>query len=387
MKELPISSQQHPDAGTAQDRPSAAQYSASADSPGGGRHRFPPTGQRWAYLALAVIAVLLLGLWWNTHKDMKKLRSELARRLATNETASTEIKVLAKSVQDATGELQGKVSVLESKQAEAQNQQLALEQLYQELSKNRDEWVLAEIEQVLSTASQQLQLAGNVQGALIALQNADNRLAQIDKPQFITIRRAIGRDLEKLKSLPIVDLPGIALRIDSMIGLVDQMPLLASEKPSVASAPPRNSRREARADEDGRQTRLNMASDWMAGLEDKWNSWTSEMWNEVKQLIQVRNVEVPEAILLSPSQAYYVRENLKLRLLNARLALLSRNEPVFRSDTIAAQDAITKYFDTRAKQTQSAQALLKQVQSSDISIEMPTLNESLNAVRNYKAKP
>lgn len=130
-----------------------------------------------------------------------------------------------------------------------------------------------------------------------------------------------------------------------------------------------------------------MASDWMAGLEDKWNSWTSEMWNEVKQLIQVRNVEVPEAILLSPSQAYYVRENLKLRLLNARLALLSRNEPVFRSDTIAAQDAITKYFDTRAKQTQSAQALLKQVQSSDISIEMPTLNESLNAVRNYKAKP
>jgi uroporphyrin-3 C-methyltransferase len=91
-------------------------------------------------------------------------------------------------------------------------------------------------------------------------------------------------------------------------------------------------------------------------------------------------------LLLAPGQAYYARENLKLRLLNARLALLSRNESVFRSDMLAAQDAITKYFDTRAKQTQVAQALLKQVQSSNLSIEMPTLVDSLNAVRNYKAR-
>jgi uroporphyrin-3 C-methyltransferase len=89
-------------------------------------------------------------------------------------------------VQDQSKELQLKVGVLESRQLEAQSQQLALEQLYQDLSKNRDEWALAEIEQVLSTASQQLQLAGNVQGALIALQNADRSLSRSDKPQFIT---------------------------------------------------------------------------------------------------------------------------------------------------------------------------------------------------------
>ncbi len=81
------------------------------------------------------------------------------------------------------------------------------------------------------------------------------------------------------------------------------------------------------------------------------------------------------------------RENLKLRLLNARLALLARNESVFRSDLVSAQDAISKYFDTRAKQTQNAQALLRQVQGSNLSIEMPNLSESLNAVRNYKVKP
>jgi uroporphyrin-3 C-methyltransferase len=101
----------------------------------------------------------------------------------------------------------------------------------------------------------------------------------------------------------------------------------------------------------------------------------------------VRQVETPDALLLSPTQAYYARENLKLRLLNARLALLSRNESAFRSDLIAAQDTIAKYFDTRARQTQTAQALLKQVQGSDLSIEIPTLAESLNAVRQYKPTP
>jgi uroporphyrin-3 C-methyltransferase/uroporphyrinogen III methyltransferase/synthase len=101
----------------------------------------------------------------------------------------------------------------------------------------------------------------------------------------------------------------------------------------------------------------------------------------------VRSVDTPDALMLSPSQAYFLRENLKLRLLNARMALLSRNETAFRSDLIAAQEALAKYFDTRARSTQTVQALLRQVQGSNLAIEMPTLADSLNAVRNYKAKP
>lgn len=313
----------------------------------------------------------------------------MAQRLRTGETLNTETKAIVKSVQDSTKEMQAKLSVLENKQVEAQGQQLALEQLYQELVRNRDDWALAEIEQVLSTASQQLQLAGNVQGAVIALQNADSRLSRSDKPQFIVIRRAIARDLERLKALPAVDLTGIALRIDSVIGQIDHMPLLSDEKPVQVAAQPKPLRRLPRVDANAKAQagKGNAGSEWLADLENKWNSWTSEMWEEVRQLIRVRSVEEPDALLLSPTQAYYARENLKLRLLNARLALLMRNESAFRNDLIAAQDIIAKYFDTRAKQTQSVQALLRQVQSSNLSIEMPTLAESLNAVRNYKAKP
>ncbi len=347
--------------------------------------------QRFLYLALIVLSLLLATQWWSTRKQISGLRNQVTQRLQTGDALNNETRVLAKTVQDGTKELQAKVSVLENKQAEAQSQQLALEQLYQELSKNRDDWALAEVEQVLSTASQQLQLAGNVQGALIALQNADRSLSRSDKPQFINIRRAIARDQEKLKSLPIVDLTGMALRLDSVIGQIDAMPLLSDEKPAIPATQPKNARAKrapvAPSSLPQQPGRVDGAPDWMTALRNHWDSWTNEMWLEIKQLIHVRNVETPEALLLSPTQSYYARENLKLRLLNARLALLSRNESAFRNDMIAAQDTILKYFDTRAKQTQTALALLKQVQGSDLSIEMPTLAESLNAVRHSKATP
>lgn len=340
------------------------------------------TPNRILTAAIAVFAVLLLAQWWIGHNQMSDLREDVAQRLRSGESAFTETRVLLKSLQDDMKEVQAKVNVIEGRQSEAQSQQLALEQLYHELARTRDDWTLAEIEQVLSTASQQLQLAGNVQGAVIALRNADARLARSDTPQFVRVRRAIAHDLERLQALPAVDLTGIALRLDSVISQIDGMPLLSDEKPVVPVTQPKSSRRAATA-----QSGAADSGDWMARVENAWHSWTSELWSEIKQVIRVRNVETSEALLLSPTQAFYARENLKLRLLNARLALMTRNENAFRSDLIAAQDAIARYFDTRAKQTQTVQALLRQVQGSQIAIEMPSLAESLNAVRNYKPTP
>lgn len=349
--------------------------------------------QRFLIVAVIVLAGLLAAHAWYAQRELSEVRAEVARRMQNGDNVSNETRVIAKSVQETVTELQAKVNVLENKQVEAQSQQLALEQLYQDLFKRRDDWALAEVEQVLSTASQQLQLAGNVQGALIALQNADARLSRAETPQFVTIRRAIGHDIERLKALPNLDLTGVALRLDSVIGQVDRMPLLSDEQPALPAIEPKNRplpspAKHAKGDKQATaNTATNATTEWLPQAKARWESWSSEMWNDVRQLIRVRSVETSDALLLSPTQAYYARENLKLRLLNARLALLSRNESAFRSDMAAAQDSIAKYFDTRAKQTQTAQAILKQVQSSNLAIEMPTLAESLNAVRNYKAKP
>ncbi|MDY7544828.1 uroporphyrinogen-III C-methyltransferase [Glaciimonas sp. CA11.2] len=372
---------------------------------------------RTVYVLVLILAVLLAAQWWSSHNENVKLRTEMARRLQVGDSSNNDTKVVVKSVQDGTKELQAKVAVLENKQVESQSQQLALAQLYQDLSKNGDDWALSEVEDVLSTASQQLQLAGNVSGALIALENADKNLARSDKPQFVIIRSAIAHDIDRLKALPTLDTTGIAVRLDSLISQIDSLPLLSDVQPvAVASqpinapaSPPINQSVEKLSNKGSHPvgskgskandanlvgktafdntTSINgqLRTNWGDVIKQTWQSWTAEMWVEIGQLIRVRTVNSPDALLLSPTQAYYARENLKLRLLNARLGLLSHNESAFRSDLIAAQETITKYFDTRAKQTQTAQALLKQIQGNNLSINMPAL-DSLAAIRTYKNK-
>ncbi len=332
-------------------------------------------------LAIGGLAVLLALQWWNARTDVSDLRREVAQRLQTGDNLNSQTKLIADRVDDELKAVQGKVAVLEARQIESQSQQIALEQLYRDLAKNRDDWALAEIEQVLSTASQQLQLAGNVRGALIALQNADARLQRADRPQFIAIRRAIAQDIDKLKSLPSVDITGVAVRLDSLIAQVDAMPLLSDEKPSVAAPPPKTRlsskpRPEAKT-----------VYDWRVELQERWSAWSSELWNDVRQLVRVRTVTAPEALLLTPEQSFFARENVKLRLLNARVALLSRNDAAFRSDLAEADRALQRYFDTRDRHTQSGRELIRQLQESVLNIDMPSLSNSLAAVRQSRARP
>lgn len=358
----------------------------AADQPAGRAPTLLEQLQKPMSIAVIVLAVLLAAQSWSTSKQIRNLREEVAKRLQKGDVSNAETGVLARNVQEGTKELEIKVGALENRQSETQSQQLALEQLYNDLSKNRDEWALTEIEQVLSTASQQLQLAGNVPGALIALQNADRSLSRSDKPQFITIRRAIGRDMEKLKALPSVDSTGVALRLDAVIAQIDSLPMLSGETPALPAAPEKPGKAKPVRDAAGKLVGPPAPEPMLQKVRDGFNTWSGDMWADVRQLIRIRRVDTPEALMLSPTQSYFLRENVKLRLLNARMALLSRNETAFRNDLIAAQDALAKYFDTRAKSTQTAQALLRQVQGSNLAIEMPTLSDSLTAVRNYKAK-
>jgi uroporphyrin-3 C-methyltransferase/uroporphyrinogen III methyltransferase/synthase len=180
-----------------------------------------------------------------------------------------------------------------------------------------------------------------------------------------------------------VDLAGVAVRLDSVIAQVDTLPLLSDEKPLLPAAPVRVQRAQQRTAPAAPAVSLGIGERMLA----TWRNWSEEMWDDVRQLIRIRSVETPEALMLSPTQSYFVRENLKLRLLNARLALLSRNEAAFSNDLNNAQATLLRYFDTRARPTQTVQAALRQVQANNLAIEMPTLAESLNAVRNYKAKP
>jgi len=311
-------------------------------------------------IAVVLLALIVLWQWWDSRGSMAALREEVALKLHESDTDSRDARVTARSAQEAVRESQARLAQLDGKLTESQNQQVALEALYQELSRNRDEWALAEIDQILTIAAQQLQLAGNVQAALVALQTADARLARGDRPQFIPLRKVLGRDIERLKATPSIDVVGLTLKLDQVSASIDSVPLVIDERLAPATGAPRP---------EG---------------EGFWARLGYEVWDEMKSLVRIQVMDRPDPGLVSPTQAFFLRENLKLRLLNARLALLARNETVYRQDIKSAQGWVDRWFDARSRQTQAVQSSLKQLAAASVQIEIPTIAESLNAVRNYK---
>jgi uroporphyrin-3 C-methyltransferase len=317
---------------------------------------------RPAVTVLALVAAVLAWAWWTTRAELGAVREEVAGRLRDAANESKEARVVAREAQESVRDAQARIGALEGKQLESQSQQLALESLYQELSRSRDDWVLAEVEQTLAIAAQQLQLAGNVRAALAALQTADSRLARSDRPQFLGLRKVIARDIDRLKAAPELDVAGMTLRLDQVIAAVDQLPLLVDGRPGAPE--PQQS---AAAGETG----------WWA------RTWHG-VWDELKGLVRVQRLDVADSSLVAPEGRYFLRENVKLRLLHARLALLQRDEAAFRADVRAAQGWLTRYFDTRQKPVAAAVQTLGQLNAASVNVELPTLADSLNAVRALK---
>ncbi len=343
---------------------SPQQQSPSIAPPAAGNA--PGTRAAWRASAPAlVIALLALGVatwqWHGSRGEMAALRQEIAKKLADADTQSKESRIVAEQVREAVADAQVKLGVLESRLAESQNQQVALEALYQELSRNRDEWAYSEIEQSLFMASQQLQLAGNVKTALIALQSADARLQRMNRPQLTALRKAINRDIEQLKAAPHVDTVAISVRLDGIVTQVDRLPLAMEMRPSheTPGAPD----------------------------PDPGNAWTRfwrEAWIELKQLVRVQQMDRPEVPLLTPAQSYFLRENLKLRLIGARLALLARDAPSYKADLKAARDWLARYYDTGNNNVAHAQAVLKSLHDAEVSIETPDIAGTLEAMRGLR---
>jgi uroporphyrin-3 C-methyltransferase len=315
-----------------------------------------------AALAL-VVAALFAWLAWDARQGLRLLEASAGSRIAELGAESTQSRVALAHAQSTIREAQARVAELEARVADTQEQRVALEEMYRELSRSADDRVLSEVEQMLVLASQQLQLAGNVRGALAALQAADQRLARAEKLAAAPLRRAIAQDMERLKAVPVVDTVGLAVKIDGLVAQTDTLPLPIAETPSAS----RTFARARPLDETG-----------MARV-------ARDFWDEMKGLVRIREVETPDTVLLAPAQSYFLRENLKLRLLAARMALLARDEATFREDLRASQAWISRYFDSKAKPTVAALAALKQIAESPIAIAVPDINASLAAVRSTRA--
>ena len=320
--------------------------------------------RRPAFAVAAVSIVIIVWQWVDTRTQVGELQQELARRLGEGDAVAREGRALARQGQEAQAALQAKVAVLEARLAETQSQAVALEAMYQELSSTRDERLLVEVEQAVVIAMQQLQFAGNVEAALVALQGAEARLVRSAQPQFLPVRKLIARDIERLKGTPGANFSGLSLKIESVVAAVDGLSLAYEQRPKPLAAKPAVAAKPASA--------------------DYWRELGADLWREVRQLVRIERIDHADPALLAPTQSYFLRENLKLRLLNARLALLQRDGKVFREEVRQSRELLERYFDNRAKPVQAAQAALAALAATDVGFDLPGLAETLAALRNLK---
>jgi len=343
----------------------AGAESAPADASARGAR--PAARGAWFAVLLALIAAgMAAGVWFDARKRLEASTEALAQRVTALESQQRQLRALAQEAQQSALSLQGKLSTLEVRIADAQGQRAAIEALYKELSRNTNEWRIAEVEQMVDIAAQQLDLAGNVRGALLALQLAESRLARRDEAAFAPLRAALARDIEKLKALPELDPGALGQRLERLAISVETLPLAFDERPPGAST---------------------TGAGVPGQTDDRWYlRLGAEVWQELRQLVVVRRVENPEPPLLPPAQAYFLRENLRLRLLSARLAVLTRDARAYRDDLQASQTWIKRYFDTGSKRTAEALVQLESLAGAPIHLELPSIEGSVNAVRALDAR-
>ena len=258
--------------------------------------------------------------------------------------------------------IQAELDRLNNGQKNNSDQILQTQKAYQELLKGRVNWLVDEAESMLNTASQQLMLSGNLQGAVSVLEHIDSRLSRFDQPELIPVKQAISNDLAALKNRPYVDISATALRIDRLETAISGLPLVLDGVLKPGAAPVETAH----------------SGTWWE------NTWEKSL-NALKGLVEVRHLDSNDAMLISPEQTYFIRENLRLRLLDARIALLQHNGEVYQSDLNNVEATVKQYFDSKSPATQSWLKELAELKALDVRmISDDSLKASLSAVRAYQ---
>lgn len=332
----------------------------------------------WALAVAALAAAGLLGsaaLW----QKLGSIQEELARRTLDTSAQSIEARTLAQAAQDTAREQSGRLALLETRLGEVSLQRTQIEELMQSLSRSRDENLVVDVESDLRLAQQRAMLTGSAEPLLAALKSAETRLARAAQTRLNPVQRAVTRDIERVRNASIADVPALMLKLDELARLVDELPIVnevaSNNMPlavDAAAAAPQGAASGA-------------GKSWLPGVDTlALGAWSrrvaGSLWLEASQLLRVSRIDQPEAALLAPEQAFFLRENLKLRLLNARLALLSRQTDAARADLLNANNWLGKYFDPAARKTQAARQLLVQVQGQIKNTELPRLDETLAAL-------
>lgn len=359
----------------------------------------PRTSLAWRWLAIGglivtLIAVVALILAWRADERVRGTERELVKRQQESTERVAEASLLAHQAQDSMRDATAKVALFEARLNEISVQRDQLEDLVQAVARSRDENLLTDIESALRAAMQQAALTGSAEPLVATLKQSDDRLARANQPRLEPIRRAIGRDLVRIKGASVADVASLSIKTDEVVRMIDDLPLLAAAEPRRELAP----RDHRRADKPAASEDASAASsaaqagqadgvvEWIARGWHRVGSFLADnVWTEVRSLVRITRIDQPEAMLVAPDQAYFLRENLKLRLLSARLALLARQFDAAQSDLRLSDAAIERYFDRSSRRTQIADEQIRQIIQQSHQAGIPRPDDTLTALAAARA--
>ena len=334
---------------------------------------------RWIAAGAALLAALTtaaLVLAWNTQQRVKTLEAELVKRQQDAGNQANEARTLARQAETSARESAAKLALLDARVAETSIQRTQLEDLIQSLARSRDENVLADLDAAIRVALQQAAITGSAEPLVLTLKQADERLARYNQPRLERVRRAVAQDLDRTRSAGVTDITVLTIRLDEVIRQIDELPL--------QSAPERRAAARSDAMPVAAPTPAASSAGW-DGMGERWRNVGAAFWQEVKSLVRVSRIDAPEAMLVAPEQAFFLRENLKLRLLNARLALLSRQFDTAQSDLREAQGMLERWFDRGAKRVAAASDLVHALTAQARLVNVPRPDATLAAIATASA--
>ncbi len=358
-------------------------------------HDGEPSG--WVRYAIVILSVAVAAAgWqaWQAGKRVQSLEKELVRRQQDSQGQATEARVLAKQAEELSREAAARATLLEARLTEIALQRSQVEDLIKNLNLSRDENLVFDIESSLRVAAQQSALTGSAEPLIVAMQSADERLARAKQPRLDNIRRALAKDLDRARATRVADINTLAIRLDEAARLVDEVPLL--NQPDTGPTGPTAPRASTPAKDRSAAANKAMAAASAASAPEAETGWRSavlgwgkdaaqSVWAETRGLIRLTRIAQPEAMLIAPDQAFFLRENMKLRLLNARLALMSRQAAQAAADLRQIERSLPRYFDPQSRKTQLLQSMVTDAIAQSQLTQVPRPDDTLAALATIAA--
>jgi uroporphyrin-3 C-methyltransferase len=343
-------------------------------------------------VVVVLLALVLVAALWMQRQQFLAAGREIASRLDTQGGALAQTRADTRQALALAQAQSDKVAALENTLRETQSQYTALEQAWQDFNDNvSDDVLVNDVERLLTIADQQLRLGGSVSNAIVALETAQSRLARAGRPRYASLQQTINGDLDRLRAVKTIDVPVQAARIERLVGLVGKAPLLVPDAASASGATPMPAASAGTSPSSPPAERPPLPADaaW-------WQRWRAEIasWpgraggaltHELGDLVRVQRVDEPAALLLSTEQAEQLRATLRQRLLTVQLALLMRQQAIWKSELDTVAGTLDVYYDRRSPDTLAALGLVRELAQTQIAISMPDVSNSLSAVAALRA--